>query len=110
MVFDKEHGPADEYYNYKSDDVGFTHLVGLDAICYYVSFKKVDKIFNGDHKLVRFRKLLNEYDLAAEGRPSFKCVIKGRLLSVSLKKLQVDWTITLNLLFILRRKNIKFLF
>ena len=76
MVFDKEHGLADEYYNYKSDDVGFMHLVGLDAICYYVSFKKVDKIFNGDHKLVRFRKLLNEYDLAAEGRPSFKFVIE----------------------------------
>lgn len=43
MVFDKEHGLADEYYNYKSDDVGFTHLVGLDAICYTFPSKKLIK-------------------------------------------------------------------
>ena len=30
MTFEKEHGLADEYYNYESDDVVFTHLVGLD--------------------------------------------------------------------------------
>ena len=30
MTFEKEHGLADEYYNYESDAVVFTHLVGLD--------------------------------------------------------------------------------
>ena len=30
-------------FNYNCDDVGFTHLVGLDAVYYYVSFKKNDK-------------------------------------------------------------------
>ena len=34
MAFQKEHDLADEYYNYKGDDVGFTHLVRLDAIYY----------------------------------------------------------------------------
>ena len=40
MAFQKEHDLADEYYNYKGDDVGFTHLVGLDAIYYCFTKKK----------------------------------------------------------------------
>ena len=40
MAFQKEHDLADEYYNYKGDDVGFTHLVRLDAIYYCFILKK----------------------------------------------------------------------
>ena len=38
MVSDKEHNLADEYYEYKPDDVSFTHLIGRDAIYYCISF------------------------------------------------------------------------
>ena len=40
MVFDQEHNLADEYYEYKPDNVSFTHLIGRDAIYYCIFFKK----------------------------------------------------------------------
>ena len=38
MVFDQEHNLADEYYEYKPDNVWFTHLIGRDVIYYCISF------------------------------------------------------------------------
>lgn len=76
MTFEKEHGLADEYYNYESDDVVFTHLVGLDQIYYYVSLKKSDNIFNADHALVTFQRLYDKFEIKSEGQSPFKYVIE----------------------------------
>ena len=67
MIFGKEHSFVDEYRNYKSDNVGFTQLIGFGQTYYYVSFKKDGNVLNGDLELFRFQKLFDEHDLKAEG-------------------------------------------
>ena len=100
MAFQKEHDLADEYYNYKGDDVGFTHLVRLDAI-YYCFILKKDNIFNAVYKLVIFKRIFDEVKLTAEGWLLFKYVIE---------KAPLGQAMILNLLFTRRKKNIKMLF
>ena len=63
-----------EYYNYKSDDVGFTHLVGLNQIYYYVSFLKNDNNFNADQELVVFQRLYDKFKLKFKRWPPFNYV------------------------------------
>ena len=48
MLFDREHNSTDDCYEYKPDNVSFTHLVGLGAIRYYFSFHHEFAVFQRD--------------------------------------------------------------
>ena len=62
-MFDKERNLADEYYEYKQDNVTFTHLVGLDAIYYYISLKKTIRFLMLIMSLLFFKDFLTNTSL-----------------------------------------------
>lgn len=93
MVFQKEYDLVLEHFSSMDLNLYFHHLVGIEGVWYFVSFKRDDVNFNGDEEKNKFDKLFNEYDFASEG---------WNHLIIELKKRHHGLIMILNLLYLVK--------